>query len=156
MNKTTFQLTLTGLLGAAAIWLEALTIPVILLIMAMIIDYATGLMAAIYRGNAITSYRSVNGIAKKVCCLLLVVVGLILDLLVLYAREAFGMSFPWSFILAALIAVWLTANEVISILENIQDIGVQLPAWLIPIVKNLKGKADSLMPAESNEEDKKQ
>jgi len=147
MNGTTAaKVTLIGLVASLTVWLEALAIPVVLLLMAMILDYATGLMAASHRGNAITSYRSVNGIAKKVCLLLLVVVGLILDILVFYVRESFGFNFPWSFIIAAVIAVWLTANEIISILENVQDIGVNLPVWLLPLVKNIKSKVESITP----------
>lgn len=150
MNETATKITLTGILAALSIWLEALMLPVSLLVFSMLIDYGTGLMAASHRGDTITSYRSVNGIAKKICLLLLVAVGLILDCLVFYVRENFGLPFPWSFVIAAIISVWLTANEIISILENIQDIGVKLPAWLLPLVKNLKGKVESLTPGEGN------
>lgn len=71
-------------------------------------------------------------------------VGLILDCLIFYVRESFGLAFPWSFVVAAVIAVWLTVNEIISILENIRDIGVTLLSWLLPLVKNLKGKVEKL------------
>lgn len=145
-EATVMKVTLVGVLASVSIWLEALAIPVVLLLIVMILDYATGLMAAKNRGDAISSYRSINGIAKKVCLLLLVVVGLILDVLVLYVRESFGFDFPWSFIIAAVIAVWLTANEIISILENVQDIGVNLPVWLLPLVKNIKSKVEKTMP----------
>lgn len=146
MNETAVKVTFTGLLAVLSVWLEALAVPVVLLILAMVIDYATGLLAASHRGKTITSYRSVNGIAKKVCHLLLVAVGLILDSLIFYVRESFGLAFPWSFVIAAVVAVWLTANEIISILENIQDIGVILPAWLLPLAKNLKGKVEAVAP----------
>ena len=41
-----------------------------------------------------------------------------------------------------LAAVWLIANEVISILENIRDIGTPLPPFLMTIAGNIKGKAE--------------
>jgi len=144
MNETVAKFTFTALLASLSIWMQSLIVPVILLVLVMILDYATGLMAASHRGKAITSYKSINGIAKKVCSLLLMIVGLILDCLVVYVRETFGLSFPWSFIIAAVIAVWLTVNEIISILENVQDIGVNIPAWLLPLVKNLKGKVENI------------
>jgi len=153
MNETAAKFTFTGILAVLSIWIQALALPVILLMLSMILDYATGLMAASQRGNAITSYRSINGIAKKVCSLLLVVLGLILDCLIFYVKEAFGLSFPWSIVIAAVIAVWLTVNEIISILENVQDIGVNLPSWLLPLVKNIKSKVESISP-KTNEEDK--
>lgn len=151
MNETAAKFTLAGIMAILSIWLNALIIPLILLILSMVIDYGTGLMAASHRGKEITSYQSVNGIAKKVCHLLLVAVGLILDCLIFYIREYFGLSFPWSFIIAAVIAVWLTVNEIISILENVQDIGVNIPSWLLPLVKNLKGKVENI--AQKSEED---
>ena len=39
-------------------------------------------------------------------------------------------------------AIWLICNEIISILENINDIGVTLPPFLDPIVKNLKSQVE--------------
>jgi len=153
MKETITKLTISGLLAAIYGWLEALAVPIILLILSMGLDYATGLMAASHRGNAITSYQSINGIAKKVCNLLLVALGLILDCLIAYVRDTFGLDFQWSFIIAAVIAVWLTVNELISILENVQDIGVNLPSWLLPLVKYIKGKVENLSP-ENETEDK--
>ena len=153
MNETAAKLTFTGLLAALSLWLEALAVPVILLALAMILDYITGLMAASHRGNTITSYRSISGITKKISLLLLVAVGLILDSLIFYVRESFGLAFPWSFVIAAVIAVWLTVNEIISILENIQDIGVNIPGWLLPLVKNIKSKVESLSPETEKKED---
>lgn len=146
MNITITKITFTGIITLLCIHLEALALPVVLLVIVMLIDYGTGLMAASHRGNEITSYRSINGIAKKICLVLLVAVGLVLDILVVYAKESFGLDFPWSFIFAALIAVWLTANEIISILENVQDIGAPIPPWLLPMVKNIRKKAESIPP----------
>ena len=154
MNVTTAKVTLTGLLAMLSIRLEALALPVMLLLSAMVIDYITGLMAAPNRGDAITSYRSINGIAKKVCLLFLVAVGLILDCLIFYIKANFDIAFSWSFIISVVIALWLTVNEVISILENIQDIGIVLPTWLLPLVKNLKGKIEKI-PAKEGEDEKK-
>ena len=39
-------------------------------------------------------------------------------------------------------AVWLICNEVISILENIGDIGVPLPGFLTKIVQGLRSKLE--------------
>lgn len=152
MNGTATKITVTGILAVLTVWRDTLTFPVFLLILAMVMDYVTGLMAALPRGNSITSYRSINGIAKKICHLLLVAVGLILDCLVFYVREIFELSFSWSFVIAAIIAVWLTINEIISILENIQDIGVKLPSWLMPLVKNIKGKVEGIVPEAEKDE----
>lgn len=44
-------------------------------------------------------------------------------------------------------------NEIISILENINDIGVTLPPFLQPIVKNLKSQVEQKTTID-NQEDK--
>lgn len=43
---------------------------------------------------------------------------------------------------AALVTVWLIANEIISILENIGDIGVESPAFLLPMIQWVKQQAE--------------
>ena len=59
--------------------LGVLAVPVILLVVCNLIDYATGLMASKYRAQDINSYKSIRGIFKKVSMWLLVVVGAIID-----------------------------------------------------------------------------
>ena len=39
-------------------------------------------------------------------------------------------------------AVWLVLNEIISILENLNDIGVPMPPFLMPLVNRLKVQVD--------------
>ena len=41
-------------------------------------------------------------------------------------------------------AVWLGFNEVISILENLGDMGVPMPPFLMKIVQMLKGKVEKI------------
>lgn len=132
-----------------------LAIPVLLLVLCNVIDYGTGLVAAKYRNQALDSYKGFRGIAKKVCMWLLVVVGAIIDQLVKYAGASAGITLPFTFLIACVVAVWLICNELISILENISDIGVALPPFLEKIVKNLKSQVEvKATIAESDQEDK--
>jgi len=128
--------------SALAGWLGILAVPVGVLVVCNIIDYTTGLIAAPYRGKKIDSYRSFRGIAKKVCMWLLVAVGAMLDWLVLYAGDTIGINIPVNFLIACIVAVWLIANEIISILENMADIGVKIPPFLLPLVKNIKKQVE--------------
>lgn len=118
------------------------------------IDYITGLMAAPYRTDGgISSYRSMKGITKKVTMWLLVVVGAIIDQLLIYASTTLGFTTPLSFLVACIVAIWIVCNEIISILENMIDIGVDIPAFLVPLVKNIKSQAENL-PGYEEKEDK--
>lgn len=126
---------LSGLLGV-------LYVPVLLMVLCNLIDYITGLMATPNREEKLSSYKSIKGIFKKVSMWLLVVVGAILDYLIAYAGDMIGLKLPFTFLVASIVAIWIVANEIISILENMIDIGVELPKFLLPLVKNIKEQAD--------------
>lgn len=127
---------------ALSAWLGILYVPALIHFACNIIDYVTGICAAGYRKENINSYRSFRGIAKKICMWLLIAVGAMLDILLGYAAENVGISLGGEYIAGSLAAVWLIANEVISILENIRDIGTPLPPFLMTIAGNIKGKAE--------------
>ena len=123
--------------------LGILYVPVLLMVVCNIIDYITGLWAAGNRqdgGNC--SYRSMQGIIKKVTMWMLVVVGAIVDQLLLYACETMGYQIHLSFFVECVVAIWIICNELISILENMVDIGINMPAFLLPLIKNLKNSMD--------------
>lgn len=133
--------------------LGILYIPVMLMVISNIIDYTTGLMAAKYREDGtISSYKSFRGIAKKVSMWLLVVVGAIIDQLILYASETAGITLPFTFLVSCIVAIWITCNELISILENIVDIGVAIPSFLLPLVKNIKSQTEDKIHIDESEE----
>ena len=132
--------TVFGLLSS---WLGVLAIPVYVLVGCNVMDYATGLAAAHRRGQKVSSYKGINGIAKKVCMWLLIAVGAVVDWLLLYGGDQLGVEMHLPMLVSSLTAVWLIVNEVISILENIGDTGVPLPGFLTKIVEGLKSKIES-------------
>jgi len=140
MNK--IKTAFTAFFAALAGWLGILAIPVLILVLSNIIDYVTGLVASKYRDESITSYKSFRGIAKKICMWLLVIVGALVDQLLLYAGGTVGIALPFTFLVACVVVIWLICNEIISILENMVDIGVDLPPFLAPLVKNIKKQVE--------------
>lgn len=132
----------TALIGMVSSLLGVLFIPVMLLVGTNVIDYVTGLMASPNRGEKVKSYKSIRGIVKKVCMWLLVVVGAIIDQLLKYSAETIGITLPFTFLVACIVAIWLICNELLSILENISDIGVKLPPFLLPVVSYIKDQAE--------------
>ena len=132
--------------------LGVLAVPVILLVTCNLIDYATGLMASKYRSQDINSYKSIRGIFKKVSMWLLVVVGAIIDELLLYAAATIGKPVPVTFLIACIVAMWLICNEIISILENIQDMGVNIPAFMQPLVKHIRSQVEERINIDKKED----
>ena len=135
--------------------LGVLAMPVLLVVLCNIIDYATGLMASPYRSQDINSYKSIRGIGKKICMWLLIVVGAIIDQTLLYASDAVGVRMPFTFLVACIVALWIICNEIISILENVKDMGVNIPGFLEPLVRNIKSQVEEMgEQQEKNTEEK--
>ena len=133
---------LTAVFAFISSILGVLAVPVLLMVTCNILDYVTGLMASTYRSEDINSYKSIRGIMKKVCMWLLVVVGAVIDQLLLYASQTVGITLPFTFLVACIVAIWIICNEIISILENIKDMGVTIPAFLIPLVTHVKSQVE--------------
>ncbi len=132
-----------GVFTALSAWLGVLAVPVLMLVLLSVIDYGTGLAAAKYRGQKISSYRGFRGIVKKICMWLLVGIGAIIDMLITYGAEQAGIVLHIGYAVASLVAVWLICNEIISILENMADIGVDYPKFLKRIVDKVRDQVES-------------
>lgn len=134
---------ITALTSAFFSFFGLLAIPVLLLVSSNLIDYITGLMATTSRKEKISSYKSVKGIFKKVSMYMLIVVGFIIDVLIDYTITNLGVQLEFPTIVSCIVAVWLVCNELISILENLIDIGVGIPSFLKPIVEKIKNEVES-------------
>jgi len=149
MDKT--KVFIIAFWGALMSALGILAVPILLLVLCNLMDYVTGLAASKYRTQHINSYKSIQGITKKVCMWLLVAVGVIIDEIIKYAGATVGITLPFSFLVACIVAVWLICNEILSILENITDIGVVLPPFMAPLVKRLKTQIEDKVDLDKNE-----
>lgn len=147
-NVDKAQAWVTIAISAVLDFLGILAIPVFLMVGCNIIDYITGLIASKYRQEQINSYKGMRGIIKKVCMWLLVVVGAMVDVLIKYTTQTMGFNIQIPFIIATLVAVWIVVNEMISILENLVDIGIDLPPFLMPIVRRIKKEVEEIGESE--------
>lgn len=133
---------ITGFLSSV---LGILYVPVLLMISLNVLDYVTGIIASRYRPDLnYDSYKGSNGIIKKVTLWLLVIVGALMDILLRYACGVLGYNLYARFFIACVVAIWIICNEFISILENLTVSGVELPKFLLPLIKGLKEKINSI------------
>lgn len=147
------KVTVTAVISALMSWLGILAVPVFLLVGCNVIDYFTGLCAAKYRSESVNSYKGIRGIIKKVCMWLLVLIGAWIDILINYAIDTAGIAVTLPFVVATVVAVWLVVNEIISILENMIDIGVDMPPFLLPLVKYIKKQTEAKADVAEQEEE---
>lgn len=123
-------------------WLGTLAIPVYILVACNLIDYATGITAACVQKEEVSSYKSIVGIAKKVFMYLLITIGVFIDLMLQYMFNSLNIPISLPFVVGCIVACWLVLNEMLSILENMSDIGVPMPPFLMPLVERIKKTAE--------------
>lgn len=137
MKETTLKTAIAVALAAATAYFRELAIPVLVLAVVMAIDYISGMVSAWIKCE-LSSRVGVLGIVKKVAYLLAVVVAIVADWVVQTAGAQLGVDLGGFYFFGLLVTVWLVLNECISILENISEIGVPLPAFLLKLIEKLK------------------
>ena len=155
MNANHIKAVFSAAFGFLTSLLGILAIPVVLMVSCNVIDYITGLMASDRRGQEITSYKGLRGIRKKVCMWLLVAVGAIIDQLLLYASATVGIELPFNFLVGGIVALLIIFKEIISNHENIKYIGVTNPAFLTPLIQNIKSQVESMGEQQAGNIDEK-
>lgn len=90
----------------------------------MCIDYISGVIASIIRGDKLSSRIGAAGLLRKVYMLIVIYMCSVLEGLA-------GID-----IAADVVAVSMIANEVLSVLENSIDIGVPLPDIIYQVVSH--------------------
>lgn len=150
MENKTLQAVLSAAIASFAAYLGALAIPVIVMIIMMIIDYATGMCAAWMHGE-LSSKVGAKGIAKKVGYMGLIVVAMGLDYLLASGFAAVHITPVCDMWFALMVAVWLIINEMISILENLRKMEVPLPGFLVKALERLKATVIDESEGKKNE-----
>lgn len=151
MKENIIQATISVALGALAAYFNVLLIPLIILICVMLIDYGTG-MAEAYINKTLNSRIGVKGILKKLGYVVLVCVGGVVDYLICAGLATAGVEFS-SYYFGLIIAVWLIINELISILENLSEIGTPIPKFLVNIVHRLKNTVENKVNSDTDKEE---
>ena len=141
--------------SAISSFFGVLFIPIILMVICNTLDFVTGIVAAHCKGEQVRSKVFYRGIAKKVGMWCLVLVGVLVDETIAYSVAQFGITFPFTFLIACIVAVWIICNELLSILENLDEIGVPMPAFLKKVIKYLQHSTESqiVLPESDTEQE---
>lgn len=137
MKENTIKGALSLVFSGIAVYFRNLIGPLIVLAVVMLIDYITGMTQA-WISATLSSRAGILGLIKKIGYLFAVAVAVVVDYIIRTAAQDAGVDLPKYFVFALLVTIWLILNECISILENLSEIGVPLPGFLMAIVKKLK------------------
>lgn len=133
----TMAMVLAAAVGALCSYCAQLVVPLAVLVAVMLADYITG-MAKAWSAGALCSRTGVKGIVKKVGYLMVVGAAGAADWLIRYGLAQAGIEVQFSFLIAAMVIIWLIVNELISILENVAAMGGPVPSFLSKLLARLK------------------
>ena len=127
----TWKAAIAAALAGVSAYLQHLIAPVMILVLVMIFDYATGVAKA-WMKKELCSGVGHAGIVKKVANMALVAVGMIVDYIVRLGIVEIGMEINMDgrYFFGVLVIVWLILNELISITENCAELGMKVPEFL--------------------------
>jgi toxin secretion/phage lysis holin len=123
---------------------------VILLMILMITDYISGMLASKkealdYPDNkqyGWSSKKSLIGIYKKASYIFVILVAVCTDYIIYKISVEIGIQFDYKTLFSLLVTVWLIINELISILENAGRMGAKLPDFLKRVLQELRSNVD--------------
>ncbi|MEG1448845.1 MAG: phage holin family protein [Oscillospiraceae bacterium] len=115
------------------------------LFLIVIADYISGICASAVEGK-LSSSVGYRGILKKLSYFMAVGVAITVDWLIITCSQSIGIDISFKAFLSVLVSVWLILNELLSILENINRMGVRIPKFLeeaiIYLIGNVEKKGD--------------
>lgn len=143
MKENGIKLILTGAIAAMSAYFGELFIPIAVLCVVMASDYCTGVISA-WKNGELSSRTGWYGIVKKVCYMFAVGAGIVVDYICANAISRLHIEVGPIHCFGLLVTIWLILNELLSILENLDEIGVPLPAFLKFIVDRLLKKVNDI------------
>lgn len=102
-------------------------LPLQILLTVVVIDYVTGLIKSGYKGN-LSSSVGWKGLLRKGAIFFVIIVAHQMDMITANELPMFRIASAYFYI----------ANEAISITENISELGVPLPSFLVTSLETLK------------------
>lgn len=153
MNETLFKTTLAALLAAIAAYSKVIAVPILALILFMAADYITGMTSAYLKGE-LSSKVGFRGILKKLCYMFAVAAGIGIDYICSSALDEAG--FPGNVcFFGLLVTIWLILNEILSVLENLDKIGVPVPGFIKAVTGRLKQNVEKRAERDEKSESEK-
>lgn len=137
MKENTWKALTAVILGGLSAYMRMMVIPLAMLVGVMIVDYVSGMLKA-WVLEELNSRVGLRGVIKKLGCLMLVCAAGVVDWLIYSGLTEVGISIDFGFCFGLIVTIWLIINELISILENLDALGVPMPSFLKTVIKHLK------------------
>lgn len=136
-KETSLKAFISAILAGLTAYTKVILVPLSLLFVVMLIDYISGMSKAYINGEW-SSKVGFRGIVKKVGYIGVIIVAAVMDWVLYSGLKGVGVDINMSYYLGLIVTIWLLINECISVLENLGEIGVPLPSFLIRGIKKLQ------------------
>ena len=142
-KENAIKISLAAVGGWVSDWMGTAAPMLILVIIAVLLDYTTGMFSAYYN-EGFSSSKGRRGIVRKVSFIFMLGLGFFLDAAIPYfVKQGLDITLPISLPFGLIIGAWIIITEAISVLENLCKIdGVPIPGFLTGILKSMKDKID--------------
>lgn len=144
-----------GVVSAVSAWafgkIGILFYVILILAVAMVVDYLTGMAASKYEAidhpddpaYGWNSKKGAKGIFKKCGYLCIIMVAIVFDYIIKYVAAEVGIELTIKALFGLMVAVWYLLNELLSIIENAGRMGAQVPEWLSKYIAVLRSKIEA-------------
>lgn len=133
---------LTGVLAAATNQYVPITV---LVALAVIFDWITGIIGSKAAGESINSKKATIGFWKKIALFVALFFGFYLDYFIPYMLQKLSMELPVQALFSMIIGCYIVINECISICENLYKSNSSiLPKWIVTMLGKTKTQLDKL------------
>ena len=141
MSETILKTVIASFVGVVSYLVGSFSQLIIVLIFLMLFDYVTGIMAAYFSGT-LSTREGVKGVIKKMCFMIVIMMGFFLDFITSYLSGKVGLQISTNGMFGIAVICYLTSVEGISIVKNLDEIGVPIPQFLKSAFEKLKEQSE--------------
>ncbi|MDR1688411.1 MAG: phage holin family protein [Clostridiales bacterium] len=142
MNEKTVKAGAAGI-SALLAYLGQIFTPLFFIMIAFeVLDYITGITAAVKKEGGLSSTEALWGFVKKACYFIAVGVAFLFDYAIVETAASIGIEYNMQPVFGTLSICYLLSTEGISIVENLETLGVRVP-FLTSSLKAYRDKANS-------------
>ena len=136
--------------GLAATYLKAYVPLIIIVTIAVIFDFITGILSAVIVGDGLDSKTARKGVWKKGMLFLALGFGIFLDYMIPMAAAQVGFTITTKLLFSSIIGFYIAFTECVSVAENILECCPgAFPQWVLKILKEGKEQIDKKGEGES-------
>lgn len=131
---------------------NSISIPMIILLVLMILDYILGITASVKEERKFDKSIALWGIVKKIGYAVVILFAILIDLLISQGMAGLEWDLPYKPLFTIVTTIYFCGLEFFSGCGHLITIGVPVPKFLIKFSNFLKDKAEDVMNPEGEKD----